>query len=376
LKKRIMIVAGEASGDHHGASLVREVIRQQGEVEFYGIGGRELRASGVKTEFDSSTLAVIGVWEVLARLRQVFKAWSWVKTELKSRSSPDLVVLIDFPDFNFRVAREAKKRGIPVLYYISPQVWAWRRGRVKIVARTVDKMLVIFPFEVDFYRKYGVQVEYVGHPLMEGVGGPLSQEAAREKMGLPQDGICVGLLPGSRTSEVNHILPTMLGAAEIILRTYPEARFVLPLAATLRRPEIDHWLNGSPVPIVVERDFNLAVKACTVALVTSGTATLQTALLDVPMVIAYKVAPMSYLIGRLLIRVDFIGMVNLIAGREIARELVQHQATPHNLASACLELLNDPSKQVEMKRAYEEVRKRLGEGKASCNAARAVLEMI
>jgi lipid-A-disaccharide synthase len=371
-----MIVAGEASGDHHGAGLVREVTRQLTEVEFYGIGGQELRSAGVRTEFDSSTLAVIGIWEVLARLRQVFKALSWVKTELKRRP-PDLTVLIDFPDFNFRVAREAKKHGIPVLYYISPQVWAWRRGRVKVISRTVNRMLVIFPFEVDFYLKHGIAVEYVGHPLMETLNTHLTLMAAREALGLPNDGICVGLLPGSRTSEVNHILPIMLGAAEAILHTYPEAKFILPLAATLQRSEVDHLLDGSPVPVtVVEQNFDIAVKACTVAMVTSGTATLQTALLDVPMVIAYKVAPMSYLIGRLLIRVDFIGMVNLIAGRQVARELVQHQATPYNLASACLELLDDPLKRANMKKAYEEVWERLGETKASCNAARAVLDMI
>jgi lipid-A-disaccharide synthase len=376
LKKRILIVAGEASGDHHGADLVREVIRQQSEIDFYGIGGWELRSAGVKTEFDSSTLAVIGVWEVLDRLSQVFKALSWVKTELKRRP-PDLVVLIDFPDFNFLVAREAKKCGVPVLYYISPQVWAWRRGRVGIVSRTVNRMLVIFPFEVDFYLRHGVVVEYVGHPLMEKFNTQLTPEAARVALRLPSDGVCVGLLPGSRPSEVNHILPTMLGAADVILRTYPEARFVLPLAITLQHSEVSRWLIDSPVPVtIVERNFDLAVKACTVAMVTSGTATLQTALLNVPMVIAYKVAPMSYLIGRLLVRVDFIGMVNLIAGRQIVREFVQHEATPRNLASACLEILKDPAKQAHMKESYSEIRTRLGEKKASFNAARAVLDMI
>jgi lipid-A-disaccharide synthase len=376
LKKRILIVAGEASGDHHGADLVREVKRQQPEIEFYGIGGRELRSAGVRTQFDSSSLAVIGVWEVMGRLTRIFKAFSWIKSELKHHP-PDLIILIDFPDFNFLVARAAKKFGLPVLYYISPQVWAWRRGRVKIISRTVNKMLVIFPFEEDFYLQHGVAIEYVGHPFMEKTATQLMPEDARKELGLPPDGLCVGLLPGSRVSEVNNILPCMLQAAEIVVRAHREARFVLPLAPTLQHSDINRWLKGSPVQVtVVERNFDLAVKACTVAMVTSGTATLQTALLNVPMVIAYKVAPMSYLIGRLLIKVNFIGMVNLIAGRRIAREFVQHEATPSNLASACLEIVSDPAQQERMKEAYKEIRNTLGEKKASFNAARAVLDMI
>jgi len=370
LASRILIVAGEASADLHGSALVREIKSRIPDVEVFGVGGGELRAAGVRTVIDAAHLSVMGTSETLGALGRVYAAYSWIKRALDERR-PDLVILIDFPEVNLPVARQAKKRSIPVLYFISPQVWAWRRGRVRTIARTVSKMLVIFPFEEEFYRQHGVDAEYVGHPLTERVSRSPGRDEARSALGLQNDDLVFGILPGSRRSEINSMLPVMLKAADIISGERPDARFIIPKADTLERREIDRWVRGSSADVmVVESNFELAVRACDAAMVTSGTATLHTALLDVPMVIAYRAAPLSYLLGRLLIRVRFIGIVNLIAGRKIAEELIQEQANPANLARASLSLARDPVKRAGALAAYREVKQKLGAKKAAEEAAK------
>ena len=376
MSKRVLIVAGEASGDHHGAALVRETLRRNPDVEFFGVGGRELRAAGARTDIDMAALSVIGISEVVGAIGRVYTAYARIKRTL-DQNPPDLVILIDYPELNLPVAKQAKKRSIPVLYFISPQVWAWRKGRVHKIARSVSKMLVIFPFEADFYRGRGVNAEFIGHPLVEKVHSDLDPEDARVSLGFDRDALCVGLLPGSRKIEVNYMLPVMLQAARWMLNDHPHAKFVLPLAGTLQRKDVSRWLDRSPVPVtVVESDFETAVRSCAAAMVTSGTATLHTALLGVPMVIAYRVSPLSYLVGRIFIRVKYIGIVNLIAGREVVREFIQDRANAENLARECSDLIANKEKRARICDDYRDIREKLGNRNAAENAARAALTLL
>ncbi len=372
---RILIVAGEASGDLHGAALVSELRKRAPDVHIRGIGGAHMRAAGVETEIDAASLSVMGFSEVVGALKRVYGAFRRMKHSL-DEFRPDVLILIDYPELNLPLAAQAYKRSIPVVYFISPQVWAWRRGRVRKIARTVTRMLVIFPFEETFYRKHGVDARFVGHPLIPRIDLGITPERARMSLGLDPDALCVGILPGSRKSEIRYMLPVMLEAAGRVAREYPRAVFVLPLAHTLERSFVEDFLRQSEVPVLLEPNFETAVRSCSAAMVTSGTATLHTALLDVPMVIGYRTSRLSYLIGRSVVRVDFIGIVNLIAGRRVVPELVQDEVTPDNLAAACLELLRDRGVRDGILTAYNEIRTGLGKSNAAQTAAEAVLDVM
>ena len=345
--KTIMIVAGEASGDMHGANLVREMLKIDPALNFYGIGGKKLREEGVKLLANASDMAVVGLTEVISKLGSIFKIMGMMKRSLDERR-PDLVILIDYPDFNLPLANAAKKRGIKIFYYISPQVWAWRKGRIGQIKKTVDKMAVILPFEVDTYGQEGFTVNYVGHPLLDMVKLNYSKQESRKKFGLAENKITIGILPGSRLSEVGKLMPELLRASEILAQKMPEVQFVLPLADTLEEKIITEIISGFNVKVKIISGHTYDVISCAdLALVASGTATLETALLGIPMVIVYKISLLSYLIGRLFVDVKNIGLVNIIAGKTIVPELIQGDASGKRIAAESLSILKNEEKKTE-----------------------------
>ena len=289
-----------------------------------------------------------------------------------------LVILIDFPDFNLNiVAKAAKKRGIRVFYYISPQVWAWREGRVKQIKKLVDKMAVILPFEVDFYASHGYTVQYVGHPLVDKVKTSFTQAAARLEFGLSETRTTIGLLPGSRTAEVSRLLPEMMKAAQKISAQIPQVQYILPLADTLNKDRVAGIINpsGMDVKIVSGRTYDV-LAACDLAIVTSGTATLEAGLLGVPMVIIYKMSVLSALIGKLIINPKYIGLVNIIAGGPVAPELIQLKATGERIAAEALSILSNPDRRLEMISKLKNIRQKLGDPGAARKAAQIACDMI
>lgn len=381
----MLMVAGEASADLHGSNLVKAMKASCPGVVFCGIGGTNMKQAGVKILVSSSDMAVVGLTEVLQRFHTIFRAANKLKATLKTHH-PDLLILIDYPDFNLYMARIAKRLQIPVLYYISPQVWAWRRGRVKKIAKRVDRMAVILPFEELFYRKRGVTVDYVGHPLLDAFESTTCSakldSAWRDRNPTPSFAIkiqnpVVGLLPGSRREEIRNMLPIMIRSAEILKIRYPDIRCLLPLAKTIEPEFIDSFIGKSSLNIEVHQgDIYEVLDHCHIALVTSGTATLDTAIMAVPMVIVYKVAPLSYRIGKMLIKTSFIGLANLVAGERVVPELIQDEVTPERLADEALTLIENEHVRKKMITKLHGIRKRLGEGGASERTAKIAAEMM
>jgi lipid-A-disaccharide synthase len=371
---KILIVSGEASGDLHGAEVTRAIRALAPETRIYAMGGENLRQAEAEIIVDSGSLAVVGVTEVLGRLRGLLGALRRLKEFLR-REKPDLLLLIDFPDFNMRLARAAKGEGVPVLYYISPQVWAWRAGRVKTLARLVEKMAVIFPFEAPLYEAAGVPVEFVGHPLLDalekweaGRRGRKGEDFAGEPL--------IALLPGSREKEVSSLLPEMVRAADILKRDFPQMRFLLPLASTIGREFAEQYIPPDfPELTLVEGKTYEAVAASDLAIVASGTATLETALLGKPMVIVYRVSPVSFWLGRALIRVKSIGLANIVAGKGVVPELIQEEACGERIAEETRKILSDPERRRKMEAALTDVRKKLGAPGAAARVARIALEL-
>jgi len=377
-EKHILIVAGEASGDLHGAALVREMKKLDQGIIISGIGGKKMEEAGVDVIAPSSDLAVVGLTEVLSKLPKIFRARGLMRSLLRY-SRPDLLILIDFPDFNISLARTAKRYDVPVLYYISPQLWAWRRGRVKKIAERVDKMAVILPFEKDFYLNTGmdIDVEYVGHPIMDAMPEDLDKEILSRDLGIGKGRPVLGLLPGSRTEEIKTLLPSMIGAAEILSSRYHDLQCVLPLATTIPFEFIQSFINRTSLKIIVsQKDIYSVLSVCDLALVASGTATLETALMGVPMVVAYRVSPLSYKIGKMVIKVPYVSLVNLIAGEEIVPEVLQDDVTPQGLADRASMILDNEAHRKEMIMRLGKVRETLGGKGASERTARIAIEMM
>jgi lipid-A-disaccharide synthase len=373
----VMIVAGEASGDAHGAKLVRAMRRQRSDLRFIGIGGAQLKAADVEVRIDAHTLSVVGITEVVTKLPQLLRAAADAK-DLMVTDRPKLLILIDFPDFNLHLAAHAKRLGIPVLYFISPQIWAWRPGRVRRIKRLVDHMAVILPFEERFYRAHGVPVTYVGHPLMDGEPPDLPMA----DQGRAAGAITISLLPGSRDREVEKHLPVLLGAAERLWQQYPQARLLVSCA-----PTIDAGQVIAPVEALTRRwpqlsmevvceDVRTLFSRSTLSIAASGTVTLQAALCGTPTIIIYRISPLSYRLGKLLIRVKHIGLANLIAGRTIMPELIQADASPEKIAAAADLLLKSPSRMEKMRTDLMAVRQLLGSGGASRRVAGIALGLL
>jgi len=372
-KKSVMIIAGEASGDIHGSRLVTAMHKRNSDLFFYGIGGRALRDVGVKILVDAEELSVIGITEVFSKLRDILKGIRIAKRSLK-RMRPDLLILIDFPDFNLHVAATAKKLKIPVLYYISPQVWAWRPGRVSKIGKLVDHMAVILPFEQQFYRKHNVPVTFVGHPLLD------NKHATDNICGNITTGASViGLLPGSRDGEIARHLPVMLKAAGLIAKRAGKVKFIISIAPSIEREHIEDIVKNYKQKIdfdIIADSVDKVFRKCRLVVAASGTVTLEAAISGTPMLIIYKVSPISYWLGKIMIRIKNIGLVNLIAGREIVPELVQSKASPENIADTVLNMLNDASGLERLRKELLSVRDSLGGPGASERVAEIALGML
>ncbi|MDD4355698.1 MAG: lipid-A-disaccharide synthase [Smithellaceae bacterium] len=375
--KKVMIVAGEASGDLHGSLLVREMLAIDPTLQFFGIGGKKMQEAGVRLLASSADIAVVGVTEVFSKIGSFIRIKAGIR-KFMDQMKPDLVILIDFPDFNLNiVARTAKKKNIKIFYYISPQVWAWREGRVRQIKKLVDKMAVILPFEVDFYQAHGFPVHYVGHPLRDTVKTLFTKSRARLHFGLCEKQTTIGLLPGSRSAEVVRLLPVMIEAAQIISKKIPDVQYILPLADTLDEKTVTTMLVKSGINVKIASGQIYDVLACCdLAIVTSGTATLETGLMGVPMIIIYKVSLFSELIARMIIRQQHIGLINIIAGKTIAPELLQRDASAQRIASEALAVLLNNSKKQEVIAQLNDIRAKLGEPGAARRAAKIACDML
>jgi lipid-A-disaccharide synthase len=369
---RILIVTGEASGDLHGAHLAKAIMALDPTTELVGIGGPSMRAAGVNLVPGVPQLDVMGLIG-LSAIRAVLQRVRAIRRVLKAEAW-DLVVLIDNPGLNFHFARVAKAAGRRVLYYIAPQVWAWRPGRMKWIQRRVDHVVVILPFEPELYRRAGVRCTFVGHPLLDMVAPHYDRTKLCREFGLSESARVVGLLPGSRVREVEMLLPVLLKAAAQLVLAEPGTQFILAQASSIDDNLIQTLLQDSPVPVRVIHDRATEVMALSdVLLIASGTATLQAAVVGTPMVLLYKTSPLTYRLARWLITVKWIGLVNLVGGRLIVPELVQDEATDERLCREVLHLLRDPSAYNEMKEGLRQVRVSLGEPGASNRAAQVVL---
>lgn len=373
-KTRILISCGEPSGDLYGAELVKALRPTVPGLEVFGLGGDRLAAEGAALVAHVRDLAVVGLLEVVAHLRRLRRVFRGV-LDVVDREPPDLAVLVDYPDFNLRLARELKARGVRVVYYVSPQLWAWRGGRIRNVRDTIARMLVIFPFEEALYRKAGVPVSFVGHPLLDVVRPEPDAAAFVGSLGLDPGRPVVALLPGSRPQEVAHNLPPLAGAVDRIGRARPDVQFALAAAPDLSPSLFAAHLGSRPVRVVAGQTPRV-VGSATLALVASGTATVETALLGTPMVVVYRLSPLTYRLGRPFVRVSQFAMVNLIAQRTVVPELIQADFTPERVAREALGLLSDATRRQQMKADLEEVRRRLGGPGASVRAAAAVAEEI
>lgn len=375
--RKVLLIAGEASGDMHGANLVLELKKQDPSIALYGVGSKRMQEAGVRMLADASELSVVGITEALTHIGAIYRVYATLKRFLK-HERPDLLVLIDFPDFNIMLGKAARKLGIPVLYYISPQVWAWRKGRIKTIARLVKAMIVVFPFEVPLYEKAGVDVRFLGHPLMDVVGSDFTQPEARRMLGLDVARRTIALLPGSRKTELMSLLPDMLAAAKILATRFKDLQFILPVAPTVDQGFVRGFVERGGVLVrMVEGKVYDALRASDAAIVTSGTATLETGLMAVPMVIVYRISAFTYyLLTKLVSGVKHVGLVNIVAEKRLVPELIQREATPRNMADAVTKMLDDTDYCRRIREGLAEVRMRLGEAGASARAASVVRELL
>ena len=369
--RKVLLVAGEASGDMHGAELVTALRRSDPAIEVWGVGGERLRAAGMHVLIDTASVATMGFVETFGTLGRLVSAYRQLKRFL-IRERPDLLVLIDYPEFNLFLAKRAKALGIPVFYYIAPQVWAWRRGRVRKIARRVDRLGVVFPFEAALYNNGRQFAEFVGHPSLDLVRPTRTREETLARYHLDPTRPVLALLPGSRKKELRHLLRPGLDAAQRLMGEGWQV--VIPLAHTLTRDDLAATLGGVLPPLpVIENDTYNVVHAADAAIVTSGTATIETALLGRPMVIMYRAASLTFAVARLLVRVDHIGMPNIILGRSVFPELLQGAVTGANLAAAVRDVA---ARRDELSAALVELRGKLGEPGAATRAARLALELM
>ena len=369
---RLLLSCGEASGDLYAGALIRELRSLDAGITVAGLGGPQVAAAGGRLLDDYRELAVTGLTEAVAKIPRSLTALRRIVRAAAS-DRPDALVAIDFPDFNFRLARAIKRLGVPVIYYISPQIWAWRPRRLATMRRIADRVLVIFPFEEAIYQKGGVPVEFVGHPLVDLATATAPRNEFLAARGLSPSAPTVAILPGSRTNEVSRILPDLLAAANLIRAAVPGVQFVVA-----RAPHLDDRLfaGAGSVGAIVEGDTDTVLASADLALTASGTATVQAALHDTPMVIVYRLSPMTYRLGRRLVTIGMIGMVNLIAGEKIVPEFLQEAFTPEAVAREAIALLTDRARVVEVKAGLARVRERLGGPGASRRAAQAILRVI
>jgi len=376
--KKILIIAGEASSDLHAANLVNDIKALDNDIGFFGLGGDNMKSAGVDLRENIAHLAFIGpggLFNAFFKLKKIYNSLCRHLTE----NRPDCAILIDYAEFNLRVARHLKELGVPVIYYISPQVWAWGLWRIKSIKKLVDKVLVFFRFEEKLYREHEIDVSFVGHPFLDIVKATETKEDIRKRLNLNRDKHTVAILPGSRKSEIKNILPVMLESCDLIHERLRDTgvEFILPLAPTLEEESVSTLLANHDLPVKVVKDYtHNALSVCDCAIVASGSATLETALLGVPMAIVYKANFLTCLFTKSVIKLPYIGLVNVVAGEKVVSEFLQDNATPKDISSYIVRLLEDKSLSDVIKEKFIQIRKDLGEPGASRNAAREVVEFL
>jgi lipid-A-disaccharide synthase len=374
----IMMSAGEASGDLHGATVCRALKQLDPHARILGMGGSRMAAAGVEILVDPTARAGVGTSEVIGRIPSLFRAYRLLVRRLR-QERPHALVLIDFPEFNLRLARHAKRARVPVVYFMPPQLWAWRSGRIRLMANRVNKVLAGFPFERDLYENAHIPVEYVGHPLLDVVPLSLDQDEARRRLGVAGAKTVIGLLPGSRQEEIDQLLPPMLEAASRLGRVDGRRTFVLGLAPTVSRAAIEGHIRsatGAPPVKVVDGLTHEVMAASDVLLVASGTATLEAALLGTPMVVCYRVSRLTEMVGRLLKQIPWISLPNIVARRAAVPEILQADVTGTRLADEAERLLEDHAVATAQRAAFKDLRERLGEPGVGERAARAILKVV
>jgi lipid-A-disaccharide synthase len=371
----IMVVAGEVSGDQHAAELVAQVRQRLPEARFFGMGGAKLAEQGTDLIYSAHEVSVMGISEVLPKLPRIWKVLKGLE-RAASRRQPACAILVDIPDFNLRLARKLKGLGVPIAYYVSPMVWAWRRGRIDSISGRVDKMLCILPFEEALYRRAGARARYVGNPLLDQLPPVAEPARFRQALGIDVARPTLALLPGSRVSEVRRILPAMVAAAKELKTERPDLQLVIPVAPSIPLALISSHFAGSDLqPVLIEGRAPEAIGASDVAVVASGTAVLEAGLMQRPAVVVYRVALFSYLVGRLMLRVKQIALVNLLLGRPLLPELVQHRMSPKRIAAEVRRLWQGPARE-DVMRGLSELRSLLGSPGAAGRAAQEVVALI
>ena len=375
-KNHIFIVAGEASGDQHAAHLVEALKKKDPSLIFSGLGGSQMKSKGVKIFFDLPSMAVVGFWEVVKHYTTFKKIFNDLLARI-DKEKPQAIILVDYPGFNLRLAKALHKRDIKVIYYISPQIWAWKKNRIHAIKKYVDRMLVVFEFEKEYYARHQMDVDFVGHILVDEVKTTIPREKFLKDIGLHDYRPTIGLMPGSRAKEVERHLPVMLETARLLKEEFPMLQFILIKSPTLPQHFYDSCLSEEKLPLRVVEGYNYAaIKASDVCLVASGTATLETAILEKPMVIMYKTSALTYLLAKMFVHIPDIGLVNIVAQKRIVPECVQKEAHPKRLAEELRSIFTDETKISAVKSDLRKVRQSLGGSGAAEAAADSVLNTL
>lgn len=370
---KIMMSAGEASGDMHAAAVAAELKRMMPDVEIFGMGGADMRKSGVRIIYDIENLGIIGIVEVIKHIPFFFRLRSFLK-EAMMREKPDVLVCVDYPGFNMKLAHVAKELGIPVVYYIAPTIWAWNKGRAKNIVRDVTMVASIFPFEAKAYKEAGAPVTFVGHPLADTVKPSMSFDEAMDHFHGDRDKKRILLMPGSRKNEVTSLLPIMLEAAENLAQK-ENCQFFIPRASTIPESFLRSIIGNSSLSIEITEGHQYdLMQICTACAASSGTATLETALMELPTVLVYKLAPVTWFLANLLVHVKYAGLPNLLMGREVTPELLQDRANAENITDILLPWIEDEEKRKKNIEEIKEVRKALGSGGAVHRVARLIVD--
>lgn len=371
-----MIIAGEASGDLHAAKLVREVHKKNTDISFYGIGGKHMVEAGVDALVDSADLAVVGLFEVLAHWNTISGALKKMQHLLKT-DPPDLLVLTDYPDFNLRLAKTAKECSVKVLFYISPQVWAWRQKRVFKIRKLVDMMAVVFPFEETFYKKYDVPVRFVGHPLVDEIHVSSDQQTLRKEFLLDNEKPVIGLFPGSRHSEIKRLLPIIVDSAKKIIKEKPNAQFVIPVASTLKEEDILPYFDGVELDMrVISHRSHDVMEVCDAILTVSGTVTLELALLKKPMVVINKISKLSYYFVSKMLKIEHVALCNIVAGKRVVPELIQNNATTVKISNAILNLINNEEERNRIILEFSTIEEKLTNKETKTELSELLIDML
>ncbi|MDH5394840.1 MAG: lipid-A-disaccharide synthase [Gammaproteobacteria bacterium] len=374
--KKVMIIAGEASGDLHAAKLVREVKQKNKDIHFYGIGGKNMSEAGVEALIDSALLAVVGLFEVLAHWNTISGALKQMQHLLRT-DPPDLLVLTDYPDFNLRLAKTAKECGVKVLYYISPQVWAWRQKRVYKIREIVDMMAVVFPFEETFYKKYNVPVRFVGHPLVDEIHVSADKQSLRNEFLLDNDMPVIGLFPGSRHSEIKRLLPIIVESAKQIVAKKSDVQFIIPVASTLSEDDILPYFEGLDFNMrIISHRAHDVMQVCDSVITVSGTVTLELALLQIPMVVINRISWLSYFfVGRML-KIEHVALCNIVANKRIVPELIQSNCKAEAITNTLIELLEDTDKRNQIIAELGEIKDKLTSEEEKTELSDLLIEML